>query len=96
MVRFEGEDARRVAKIAAAAAEALTRAAASPEILRVLGPSPAPIERIKQRYRWQVMLKSKELRPMRAALAAMRAEIAPLAQENRVYLIIDIDPVRML
>jgi primosomal protein N' (replication factor Y) len=96
MVRIEGEDSRRVAQIAAAAAEALTRAAPSPEILRVLGPSPAPIERIKQRYRWQVMLKSKELRPMRAALASMRAEIGPMAQQHRVYLIIDIDPVRML
>ncbi len=96
IVRIEGEDSRRVAQIAAAAAEALTRAAPSPEIVRVLGPSPAPIERIKQRYRWQVMLKSKELRPMRAALAAMRAEIGPIAEEHRVYLIIDIDPVRML
>ncbi|MGH7780491.1 MAG: replication restart helicase PriA [Candidatus Binataceae bacterium] len=96
MVRVEGEDARRVAQVAAAAAESLTRAAPAPEILRVLGPSPAPIERIKQRYRWQVMLKSKELRPMRAALATMRAEVGPRAQELRVYLIIDIDPVRML
>jgi primosomal protein N' (replication factor Y) len=96
MVRIEGEDARRVAKVAAAAAQALTRAAPSPEILRVLGPSPAPIERIKLRYRWQVMLKSKELRPMRAALVAMRAEIDPMAAEDRVHLIIDIDPVRML
>ncbi|HUY29072.1 MAG TPA: primosomal protein N' [Candidatus Binataceae bacterium] len=96
MVRIEGEDARRVARVAAVAAAALTRAAPSPEILRVLGPAPAPIERIKQRYRWQVMLKSKELRPMRAALAAMRAEIGQMAEDNRVYLIIDIDPVRML
>lgn len=96
IVRIEGEDSRRVAQIAAAAAEALTRAAPSPEIVRVLGPSPAPIERIKQRFRWQVMLKSKELRPMRAALASMRAEIGPMAEEHRVYLIIDIDPVRML
>ena len=96
MVRVEGEDSRRVAQIAAAAAQALTRAAPSPEILRVLGPSPAPIERIKQRYRWQVMLKSKELRPMREALASMRTEIGPMAEAHRVYLIIDIDPVRML
>ncbi|HVA80932.1 MAG TPA: primosomal protein N' [Candidatus Binataceae bacterium] len=96
MVRIEGEDARCVTKVAAAAAAALTRAAPSPEILRVLGPAPAPIERIKQRYRWQVMLKSKALRPMRAALAAMRAEIGHLAEDNRVHLIIDIDPVRML
>jgi primosomal protein N' (replication factor Y) (superfamily II helicase) len=95
MVRIEGAEPRLVARVAAAAAAALGRAA-SPERLRVLGPAPAPIERIKQRYRWQVMIKSKELRPMRSALAAMRAEVGPMAERDQVFLIIDIDPVRML
>ncbi len=95
MVRIEGAEPRLVARIADAAAASLAKAA-SPEGLRVLGPAPAPIERIKQRYRWQVMLKSRELRPMRAALAAMHAEVGPIAERDKVYLIIDIDPVRML
>ncbi len=95
MVRIEGAEPRLVARVAAAAAASLGRAAA-PEKLRVLGPAPAPIERLKQRYRWQVMIKSKELRPMRAALAAMRAEVGPGAERDQVFLIIDIDPVRML
>jgi primosomal protein N' (replication factor Y) len=95
MVRIEGAEPRLVARVAAAAAAALGRAAA-PERLRVLGPAPAPIERLKQRYRWQVMLKSKQLRPMRSALAGMRAEIGPAAERDQVFLIIDIDPVRML
>jgi primosomal protein N' (replication factor Y) len=68
----------------------------TPDGLRVLGPAPAPIERIKQRYRWQVMLKSRELKPMRAALVAMRAEVGPSAERDDIYLAIDIDPVRML
>jgi primosomal protein N' (replication factor Y) (superfamily II helicase) len=95
MVRIEGAEPRLVARVAAATAASLGRAAA-PETLRVLGPAPAPIERLKQRYRWQVMLKSRELRPMRAALAAMRAEVGPAAERDQVFLIIDIDPVRML
>jgi primosomal protein N' (replication factor Y) (superfamily II helicase) len=95
MVRIEGAEPRLVGRIADAAAASLAKCA-SPEGLRVLGPAPAPIERIKQRYRWQVMLKSRELRPMRAALAAMRAEVGPIAERDKVYLIIDIDPVRML
>jgi primosomal protein N' (replication factor Y) (superfamily II helicase) len=95
MVRVEGAEPRLVGRIADAAAASLAKAA-SPEGLRVLGPAPAPIERIKQRYRWQVMLKSRELRPMRAALSAMRAEVGPIADRDKVYLIIDIDPVRML
>ncbi len=95
MVRIEGAEPQLVARIADAAAASLANCA-SPEGLRVLGPAPAPIERIKQRYRWQVMLKSRELRPMRAALAAMRGEVGPLAERDKVHLIIDIDPVRML
>ncbi|HEY6419410.1 MAG TPA: primosomal protein N', partial [Candidatus Binataceae bacterium] len=95
MVRIEGPEALAVANIAAAVARALTKTV-SPDKVRVLGPAPAPIERIKQRYRWQVMVKSRELKLMRAALVAMRAEIAPLAERDGVYLAIDIDPVRMM
>jgi primosomal protein N' (replication factor Y) (superfamily II helicase) len=95
MVRIEGAEPQAVARIAEAAAAALARAA-TPEGIRVLGPAPAPIERIKQRYRWQVMVKSRELRPLRAALAAMRTEAGPRAERDQVYLITDIDPVRML
>jgi len=95
MVRIEGEEPRAVGRIAQAAASALIRAA-GPDDVRVLGPAPAPIERIKRRHRWQVMVKSRALKPMRAALSAMRADTGPLASSEQVYLMVDIDPVRML
>jgi primosomal protein N' (replication factor Y) len=62
----------------------------------VLGPAPAPIERIKKRYRWQVMVKSENLTALRTALSAMQATLAPRARQSNVYLGIDVDPVRML
>jgi primosomal protein N' (replication factor Y) len=96
MVRIEGEEPRGVASIAQAAARAVALEGVSPEEMRVLGPSPAPIERIKGRHRWQVMVKARELRTMRAALARMRAETAERAEQDGVSVIIDIDPVRML
>jgi primosomal protein N' (replication factor Y) len=102
MVRIEGEDPEAVSRIAAAAAHALARAAdayrrtASPDVIRVLGPAPAPIERIKKRYRWQVMVKSENLTALRTALSAMRAALGPRARQSNVYLGIDVDPVRML
>jgi primosomal protein N' (replication factor Y) len=95
MVRIEGVEPQLVRRTAEAVAKSLAKDS-TPEGLRVLGPAPAPIERIKQRYRWQVMLKSRELKPMRAALAAMRAEVGPSAERDDIYLAIDIDPVRML
>jgi len=95
MVRIEGAEPHRVRQVAEAVAKSLGKTA-TPEGIRVLGPAPAPIERIKQRYRWQVMIKSRELKPMRAALAGMRAEVDAIAERDDIYLAIDIDPVRML
>ena len=102
MVRIEGEQPDEVARIATAAAHALSRAAdaykrtASLPVVRVLGPAAAPVERIKNRYRWQVMVKSENLTALRTALTAMRTSLARRARESDVYLAIDIDPVRML
>jgi primosomal protein N' (replication factor Y) len=95
MVRVEGESHARVSRLAADAARLLARDAEA-HGLKVLGPAPAPIERIKQRWRWQVMVKSKAVAPMRSALAAMRAALGERARSEGAYLIIDIDPLRML
>jgi primosomal protein N' (replication factor Y) len=95
LVRIEGADAARVGAIATRVAAALGRAA-KPDSMRILGPAPAPIERIKRRYRWQVILKAQELNAMRAALSTMRAETADLASDANVHVIIDVDPINML
>jgi len=55
MVRIEGAEPMLVMRLAEQVAKSLAQSA-TPEGLRVLGPAPAPIERIKQRYRWQVMV----------------------------------------
>ncbi len=95
MVRIEGVEPHLVRRTAEAVANALAQDS-TPDGFRVLGPAPAPIERIKQRYRWQVMVKSRELKPMRAAIAAMRTEVGASAERDDIHLAIDIDPVRML
>jgi primosomal protein N' (replication factor Y) len=95
MIRLEGEDATRVAAIASKIAELLTRKA-NLETLRVLGPAPAPIERIKRRYRWQVMIKSQELKELRSAVAAAHSAIAPIAERAEVRVTLDLDPINML
>ena len=95
MIRLEGEDATRVAAIASKVAELLTQRA-NPDTLRVLGPAPAPIERIKRRYRWQVMVKSQELKELRSSVAAAHSAIAPLAERATVRVTVDLDPINML
>ncbi len=97
MVRLEGAEAAAVESLSTAAASALQRhAGAGPGALRVLGPAPAPIERIAQRYRWQVMVKAPSWSQMRAPLLAMREALAARAQSSGVSISIDIDPVHML
>jgi len=91
LVRIEGEEPTYVSDCASKIADLLANTA-KPESTRVLGPAPAPIERIKQRYRWQVLVKSRDRHELRAALAAA----APYRARDGVRVSIDIDPVSML
>ena len=91
LVRIEGDESVQVSEGATKIA-ALLAHAAKPESMRVLGPAPAPIERIKQRYRWQVLLKARERHELRAALT----EVASYPARDGVRVSIDIDPLNML
>jgi primosomal protein N' (replication factor Y) len=91
LVRIEGDESAHVSERAREVATLLAQAAKL-ESVRVLGPAPAPIERIKQRYRWQVLLKAPERHELRAALA----ELASYSARDGVRVSIDIDPVNML
>jgi len=91
LVRIEGEEAAFVRDGASKIADLLARRA-KPETTRVLGPAPAPIERIKRRYRWQVLVKSRDRHELRAELSAVTSYRA----RDGVHVSIDIDPVSMV
>jgi primosomal protein N' (replication factor Y) len=60
----------------------------------VTGPAPAPIARLRNRYRFRVMLRSADRPALRKALAAVdraRAELPP-----QVRVVLDVDPVQVL
>jgi len=95
LVWIEGEDPTAVRATAAQVAASLTRSA-KPETMRVLGPAPSPIERIKRRYRWQVALKAHARADLRAALTTMRKEVGADAGRDEVRISVDIDPMNML
>lgn len=96
LVRLDGIDAAAVEEIADRAAASLISHLPPGDALRVLGPAPAPLERLKGRYRWQIVVKAAELAAMRALLTAMRIDIADRAAARGVHLSIDMDPVNML
>ena len=63
--------------------------------VKVLGPAPAPIERIRGRFRMQSLLRSAERPPLRRVLARL-VELVDAHARDGVRAAIDVDPVQML
>jgi primosomal protein N' (replication factor Y) len=63
-------------------------------VVLVRGPAPAPIARVRDRFRFRIMLRSVDRAPLRAVLAALEEAIAALPREVRAS--IDVDPVQLL
>jgi len=59
----------------------------------VLGPSPAPLARVRGRYRWQVLAKEIEELAARRALTGL---LRTLAVPRETKVIVDVDPVDLL
>jgi len=61
----------------------------------ILGPAPCPIERIKTRWRWHVIVKSEGVSPLTRLLRGLMGGVAlPTAHDLR--LVVDRDPVALL
>jgi primosomal protein N' (replication factor Y) len=60
----------------------------------VQGPAPAPIERLRGRWRFRVMLRSAERGPLREALQLVEEARGALGRDVRAS--IDVDPVQLL
>ena len=61
----------------------------------VVGPAPPPLERVRGRWRWQILLRSGDVRALRTLAAAARSAL-PGATRAPVRLVIDVDPYSML
>ena len=64
--------------------------------LEILGPVPAPIVRIKGRYRWQMLLKGDNNRILHEAASLIREAEKVLSKGRGVQIVLDVDPVDML
>ena len=63
------------------------------ERIEILGPAPAPIEKLRNRYRWQLLLKGSRIRPLIGLASAVRETFT---RAGSVRLHIDVDPYNML
>ncbi len=64
--------------------------------IQVLGPVEAPLSKIKGKYRWQLLVKSKNPALMRVFLGQVEAMKRSQLRSMGVNLVIDIDPYQML
>ncbi|HYY24607.1 MAG TPA: primosomal protein N', partial [Candidatus Udaeobacter sp.] len=61
--------------------------------VEILGPAPAPIHKLRNRYRWQLLLKGKQISPL-LELANQAREWMRRSRNLRLH--IDVDPYNML
>jgi len=96
-----GARARRRARAAGAARECanVLKRNASPyrgEGLAVFGATPAPISRLRGRFRYQILMRAEKPGLMRHILAKSLDEWRDTSEHARVSLTIDVDPIDLL
>lgn len=64
--------------------------------VEVLGPSPAALVKVKDRYRWYVLVKGKDLSGVVPLLRNVIAHVAPRLKRAGVTMSITIDPMNMM
>ncbi len=89
-----GDESKARAAAASLAKVAAEHPAARDRSVRVLGPAPAPIARLRGRWRYRVVLRGPDRRALRAVAAAVAARIDEGLAPARAS--VDIDPVSML
>ncbi|MHB9099258.1 MAG: replication restart helicase PriA, partial [Syntrophales bacterium] len=76
--------------VAAFGARAREMAAASPGgTIDVIGPAESPLARVRGRYRWQLLLRGKESRP----LLLLTRRLLEVAGRDGLEILVDVDPV---
>jgi primosomal protein N' (replication factor Y) (superfamily II helicase) len=89
---FRGEDLSAVERAAAKGGELLERATRGIAGVRIQGPAPAPLARIKGVHRYQILLRAQNRSALRRAV-----ETAILGSRHRgAEVIIDVDPINIL
>jgi primosomal protein N' (replication factor Y) len=93
-IRLDGEDGAEVASAAGLLAARARGLASDPELgaVGVLGPSEAPLARLKGRTRWHLWLRGTDRRPLRR----MAMTLAAVAMPAGVRLGVDVDPLSAL
>ncbi|MBS1982923.1 MAG: primosomal protein N' [Bdellovibrionales bacterium] len=96
LLRFDGLEEKGVEKAADVVASALRKI--KTQGLQVLGPVVSPLRKIRNRYRWQILIKADNFDACKKAVDWIHSgwEAQKLEKTYRARMIIDVDPVSML
>jgi primosomal protein N' (replication factor Y) len=94
-IRIEGSDNSQVQNVALKLADLAQKfqERSEPEIL---GPAPAPLTRIRDKFRWQLLIKGKKLETLHMFLYRLAGEFQTLGRAGKVKIFIDVDPEYMM
>jgi primosomal protein N' (replication factor Y) len=95
VLRFEGADAAATEHAAVELAARARSGDALPDVT-LRGPAPAPLERLRGRWRWQLLVSSTSARALRAGLRRLVAGWRAGPAARKIRLVVDVDPVSML
>lgn len=96
LLRFDGLDAKNVADAAHTVAQALKKI--GQDKIQVLGPVSSPLAKLRNRYRFQILLKSSQVPVMEKSLRWILEgwEKQKLEQKFKSRLVLDRDPLHMM
>ncbi|HVT03716.1 MAG TPA: primosomal protein N' [Thermoanaerobaculia bacterium] len=89
---FRGEDALKVEQASTSAGEELEREVAAIRDVRIQGPAPAPLARIKGVYRFQILVRSAQRQALRQAVE----KVIRAFSFRGVEMVVDVDPINIL
>lgn len=96
LLRFEGTDLEKISVAASETAQALKRAGQNH--YQVLGPVPSPLAKLRSKYRFQILIKSKNPAVLQKSLNWIMSGWTESRLEKKYHcrLVIDVDPYSML
>jgi primosomal protein N' (replication factor Y) len=96
MMVFSGRDLKTVTSVVKGFASLLRRKSRRQKDMQILGPAPAPLSRIKNRYRWQLLVKTKNVLNASSLIKAIMEEEKNSKKKSSVRMAVNVDPMEML
>ena len=98
-LKLKGNSKRKTAaaaqRLGLAIKDILTKWPEKGKQIQLLGPSEAPISRLKGKYRWQILIKSRNVSLLQKLLNEIERSSRRMLQSDGVHLILDVDPYQM-